>query len=233
MSDAAREPQDGKNRDKTFQKRSSVVILGAGGLTTEIAELLATPSYSQYSLLGCLDDDPKKQGLNFSGVPVLGPLADVHDYPDAVLLLALGSPRSYSRRLPLIEKLGLEKRSFLTIIHPTAWVSPSARIGQGCVVLAYSQISNNAILEDHVVLLSHCAVNHDSFIGRGTLSASGVIVSGNVRIGQSCYLGAGSKFRDGVSVGDGTLIGVGAVVVSNLPSAGVFVGNPARPLLRS
>lgn len=209
-----------------------VLILGSGGTTTDVAETLATPAYSNYRLLGCLDDDPSKQGNEVGGVPVLGGLALAHDYPQAQLVLALGSPRSFGLRLPLLKQLGLTGRSFLTVVHPTAWVSPTASLGQGCIVFAFTQISNHAVLEDHVILLSHCAINHDAVMGSGSICASSVTVSGGTRIGRGCYLGAGSVLRDGVIVSDGVLVGAGAVVVSDLPGPGVFAGNPARALER-
>ena len=207
---------------------SDILILGTGGTLTDLAEILATPGYSNHRLLGYLDDDTAKHGTDIDGKPVLGGLACAADFPHALLILGIGSPRSYSRRLSLLA--GLEDRSFLTVVHPTAWVSPSARLGQGCVVMAFSQVASNAVLEEHNIVLSHCAINHDAKLGRGTICASGVVVSGKVTVGESCYLGAGTILRDGVTVAPGVLTGAGAVVAANLTSAGVYAGVPARPL---
>jgi acetyltransferase-like isoleucine patch superfamily enzyme len=57
-----------------------------------------------------------------------------------------------------------------------------------------------------------------------------VVVSGRVRIGRCAYLGAGSVVRDSVSIGDRALLGMGAVLVRDMPADVCWAGNPARPI---
>lgn len=204
----------------------SVLILGVGGTSTDIAETIVLRSDCR--LIGYLDDNPAYHGSFLQGYPVLGGLSCVEDYPDALLVLAVGSPRSFTCRLKIIERL--RHRRFLTVVHPTAWISPTAKIGDGSVILSFVSVSSNATLVGHNVILSHCSINHDVLLGEGTVCASGVSLSGNVEVGEGCYLGVGSVFRDGITVGPGTLVGAGAVVVSDLDAAGTFVGNPSRRL---
>jgi acetyltransferase-like isoleucine patch superfamily enzyme len=49
-----------------------------------------------------------------------------------------------------------------------------------------------------------------------------------VTIGAGAWLGAGAKILDGVSIGDRAVVGAGAVVRSDVPSASIAVGMPAR-----
>jgi acetyltransferase EpsM len=57
-------------------------------------------------------------------------------------------------------------------------------------------------------------------------------VAGNVRVGAGCELGSMSSIRQGTTIGSGCTIGMGSVVVADVPDHAVVVGNPAR-LLRS
>ena len=55
-----------------------------------------------------------------------------------------------------------------TIIHPSAVVSPHARIGFDCYVGPYSIIGEEVELGDGVRLESHCVVDGRTTIGAGT-----------------------------------------------------------------
>jgi acetyltransferase-like isoleucine patch superfamily enzyme len=49
-----------------------------------------------------------------------------------------------------------------------------------------------------------------------------------VKIGRDGWFGAGVVITPGVTVGDGVIVGAGSVVVKDLPSWTVAVGNPAE-----
>ena len=51
-----------------------------------------------------------------------------------------------------------------------------------------------------------------------------------VVIGSNVFIGAESIILPGVAIGDRVIIGAGSVVTSDLPSNGVYAGNPARRL---
>lgn len=55
-----------------------------------------------------------------------------------------------------------------TTIHPSAVVSPKARIGQGCFIGPYSIIGDEVTLSDGVRLESHCVIDGRTTIGDGT-----------------------------------------------------------------
>ena len=53
-------------------------------------------------------------------------------------------------------------------------------------------------------------------------------MSGGVTVGESCYLGTNSSIIGNVTIGKGSLIGMGSVVLKDVPSNTVVVGNPAK-----
>jgi len=55
-----------------------------------------------------------------------------------------------------------------TSIHPTAVVSPRARIGFDCYVGPYSIVGDDVELEDGVRLESHCVIDGRTTIGAGS-----------------------------------------------------------------
>lgn len=60
--------------------RERALIVGAGAGGEFITWLLSHPNFrSRCSALGYIDDDPRKQGMRYDGLPVLGSLADLPD----------------------------------------------------------------------------------------------------------------------------------------------------------
>lgn len=53
-------------------------------------------------------------------------------------------------------------------VHPTAVVSPEARIGSGCYIGPYSIVGAEVELKDDVHLESHCVIDGRTVIGEGT-----------------------------------------------------------------
>jgi acetyltransferase-like isoleucine patch superfamily enzyme len=58
-------------------------------------------------------------------------------------------------------------------------------------------------------------------------------LSGSVHVGRCAYLGAGSLVRQGLKIGDAAVVGMGAVVLTDVPPGETWAGNPARPLRTS
>lgn len=63
---------------KDYSARKRVMLIGAGGGAQTILRELHR-SDSPYVAVGCLDDDPSKQGIRINDVPVLGPVASLAD----------------------------------------------------------------------------------------------------------------------------------------------------------
>ena len=49
-----------------------------------------------------------------------------------------------------------------------------------------------------------------------------------ITIGEDCWLGGGVTVRPEVTIGDRCIIGAGSVVVKDIPSDSIAVGNPCR-----
>lgn len=186
---------------------------------------------AQYEILGFLVNRPEVQGQAFHGYPVLGTYGDVHRFPHAFFLTYIGGGvNGYLRRERELRDLGVPAARFLTLVHPTSYVSRRARLGRGVFVYQNCTIANNVTLGDHVLVLPNTVISHDDAIGDYSIITGGVAIAGNVTIGSSCYVGTNSSIHHGITIGDGCLIGMGSVVRHDVPPYHVMVGNPARVL---
>lgn len=213
-----------------------IVVLGTGGNCIDIVEIIADINSAAerpvYECIGFLDDDRSKWGTRVSGLPVLGPLESALDHRDHLFVNGIGSPTTYRLKPELIARTGLSRAAFATLVHPTAYLSRSARLGAGTVIFPNVTINSGARVGDHVLVLGNSVLSHDVIIGDFTCVTAGVSLSGGVELADSCYLGTNASVRGGVRVGRGSLVGMGSVVLRDVEPDSVVAGNPARPLHR-
>lgn len=71
-------------------------------------------------------------------------------------------------------------------------------------------------------------VGHDAAVGARVTLCPGVIVAGWAEIEDDVYVGIGALIRNRVRIGRGAFVGMGAVVMGDVPPNCVVAGNPAR-----
>jgi sugar O-acyltransferase (sialic acid O-acetyltransferase NeuD family) len=213
-----------------------LIILGTGRGAVELLDLVADVNAAsdrpRFACLGFLDDDPARQGTQFEGLPVHGPLRAAAGLGSARFLNAISSLATYWRRDEIIAATGLAPERFATLIHPSAHVSRRAEIGRGVVLFPHVTITVHARVDDGVLILANSVVNHDVAIGAHACLASSVALAGGVRVGRCCYLGQSCSIIAGVEIGERSLVGMGSVVRHDVEPRSVVVGNPARLLRR-
>ncbi len=204
-----------------------VIILGVNGNCIDIAE--AIEAVDDLEVAGFLDDDPKLDvGTLIAGYPVLGRITDAAQFTDSKFVCGIGSPRSYRAKPEIIRRTGIPREQWATVIHPSCSVSRLAQIGPGTVLLAHVAVGARAQVGAFCTILQGSVVSHDSIIGEHSILATGVCVSGGCIVGTGAYLGCRSCLREGTRIGDRALVGMGAVVVDDIPADAVAFGNPAR-----
>lgn len=209
----------------------SLVILGSGGFARETAAAVhaINDRHARFELLGFADDDISRLGLTLEGASVLGPVDEmVRLNPDAKFVVCTGSPIDYTSRRRIVGRLGLDASCYATVIHPTASIPTSARIGSGSVILANVVLTSECVVGDHVAVMPQVVITHDDQVNSFATMAAGVKLGGSVVVGQGAYLGAGALVRENRTIGAWSLVGMGSIVTRDVPPGEVWMGAPAR-----
>jgi sugar O-acyltransferase (sialic acid O-acetyltransferase NeuD family) len=204
-----------------------IAVAGAGGFGRETAEAVRVLYPHSEVFAGFLDDGTPEPPI---ADQVLGPIDLIQDLRDHLLVVCVGNPRNYFARAAIVERLKLPESRYATVVHPFAHVSRTSMVGPGSVLLAGAVLTADATIGRHVAVMPHVVVTHDVVVGDYVTLASGVKLGGGVTVDEGAYLGAGAMVREGVHVGAWSQIGMGSVVLRDVPPGEVWVGNPAREL---
>jgi sugar O-acyltransferase (sialic acid O-acetyltransferase NeuD family) len=209
-----------------------IAILGTGGNSVDILDTINDVNRlvrpHSYECLGFLDDNASLWGKLIHGVKVLGPLETVRGLGDCFLVNGIGAPTNFWKKEAIISRTGVTLERFETIVHPSASISTTARLGRGVVIFQHVVVTSNVHIGNHVIILPNSVISHDDVIGDYTCITGGVCISGQVQVGASCYVGTNSTIIGNITIGDQCLVGMGSVVLDSVAPNSVVVGNPAR-----
>jgi len=96
---------------------------------------------------------------------------------------------------------------------------------------ANTSINRGAL--DDTVIGTGCKIDdlvyiaHNVVVSKHSLIVGNTTICGSVYIGERCWI-ASSILRNGISVGNDVTVGLGAVVLHDVPDKAVVYGNPAR-----
>lgn len=192
-------------------------LFGASGHGKVIKEIIEACGGSVTAFV-----DDNKQVNTCAGLPVL------HDAEGlSPMIVSIGVCRI---RKMIVERLKTSATpvSFVTAIHPSAVVSPSAQIGEGTVVMAGAVINADAKIGKHCIVNTGATVDHDCVIEDYCHIAPGAHVSGGTHIGEGTWIGVGSSVIQCLNIGANCMIGAGSVVVRDIPDNVTAFGNPCK-----
>lgn len=203
-----------------------IFVYGASGHGKVVADILLARKESQF--FGFVDDNGALLGASILGLPVFGNGEWLQQESKSLnVAVALGVGDNFVRQ-KLAQKCVSWGIEVVTVVHPLASVSDSARLGDGTVVMAHATINPDACIGDGVIVNTSAVVEHDVEIGNFANISPRAVMAGASRLGRLSHLGIGASTIPGVSIGANSLIGAGSVVVRDIPDGVVAFGVPAR-----
>jgi len=116
----------------------------------------------------------------------------------------------------------------VTLIHPSAYVDASARLGAGVFAGPMAVVHVGAKVGRGAIINSGAVVEHDCDVGAWTHISPGAILTGKVTVGEGTWIGAGAVVKHGITICPWCIVGCGAVVVKDITESGTYVGCPAQ-----
>jgi sugar O-acyltransferase (sialic acid O-acetyltransferase NeuD family) len=205
---------------------TDLIVVGARGYGREVAcfvdEMRAAGQPTV--VIGFLDDDTQSLAQHPGYPPILGSAQTFEPVRDANFVCALGSAAVRRRYVELIEARG---GAFPTLVHPTAIVRRHARVGRGVLIHAFTILSCDTVVGDHVHIQGACSIGHDARIGAWAHISPRVFLGGGAVVEEGAQVFTGAIVLPGKRIGRAAVVGAGSVVTRDVPDGTTVMGNPA------
>lgn len=175
-----------------------LLIYGSGDFAATVSELVR---HCGHEAIGMVDDFS-------SGPGILGDLESVRDShppPGFGIVLAIGYS-NLEARWSAWERARAAGYRAPPLIHPRAYVSDTASVGEGSMVMAGAIVDARAVLGEHVVLWPGSCVNHDVVVEKNCFISPNATLCGFAHVGSHSFIGAGAALVDHAVVPEGGYI---------------------------
>jgi sugar O-acyltransferase (sialic acid O-acetyltransferase NeuD family) len=203
-----------------------IVIVGAGGFGREVYRW-AKDSFppTQYHIKGFLSDRPGELDGFAHDEKVLGDDLSYAVEENDRFLFAIGNMEVKKR---IVARMKACSAQFLTLIHPTAVVVTSARIGEGVILCPFALVGDHAVLGDFVMMNFYSSCGHDTTVGKYSIFSPYATANGFANIEEEVFLGTHATVTANRRIGRGAKISANSVAMQDVPPGAFVYGVPGK-----
>lgn len=194
---------------------TELILIGGGGHARACIDVIEMEA--KFDIAGIVDSHLTSHDC-VSNYPILGSDADLQKLllKNPYSFIAVGQIISPDIRISLFNKLKSYHAIIPVIKSPLAYLSKSAQVGEGSILMHRAVVNANARIGANCIINSSSLVEHDAEIGAHCHISTGALINGGVLIGEGCFVGSGAIIREGIQIGDRVHIGAGQVVLRNI-----------------
>ena len=124
-------------------------------------------------------------------------------------------------------------------IHQPSNLWGKQLIGMDTTIGSFADIGDNVVIgtgckiQCHVSIPPLTQIGNNVFLGPGVKIANDPKMDGNLKgtlIKDGAKIGMGALIQGGITIGENSIIGMGSVVLCDVPGGETWVGNPARKI---
>jgi len=206
--------------------RYNIIIVGAGGFGREVY-LWAKDSFnfSKYKIKGFLSNNRNDLDNFDIKVRIIGDPDYYEIKENDRFIFAIGDIDTKKRMVTNLKKKGAK---FLTLVHPTAIVADTTKIGEGVIICPFCLVSDSVILNDFVMMNTYSSCGHDARVGKYCILSPYATLNGFVILEDEVFLGTHATVISHKKVGYRSKISANSVVMRDVPPNKMVFGVPGK-----
>ncbi len=171
----------------------NIVIIGEGELGKDLVWLIEdiNKHHPTYLVLGFLDDDLQKNTYSFNGYRVLGGIDRLEELYAKTPFSCVLAIRDGKIRKKIVDAHS-DFDAWETIIHPTAVVASSTKIGKGCILFPQVTVSVDTYLGNFGLFYIHSTICNECWIGNYASIMANATVMEHAKVGSTAIVAANS-----------------------------------------
>lgn len=210
-----------------------LILIGGGGHCKSCIDVIQAEG--RFEIAGIVENNGYRatgNGNPVMGYPVIG---TDDDLPQLVrefknVLITVGQINEPGVRMKLFSRIYDLGGVFPVIISPNAYVSRTAMIGAGTIVMHHAIVNAEAVVGMNCILNTGSLIEHEASVGDYCHISTYAILNGQCRVGNRTFIGSRAVLSNNTSVADDTLVSAGSVILRSIVNPGTYVGNPIRKI---
>ena len=195
-----------------------ILIIGAGSTAHMVIDTIR--AIDNHMIIGILDAEVPT-GKDIMGVPVIGKdsVENLQYIYDAGIVTAVNAVMSLNKpsiRESVFNKIVKVGFHLPCIIHPSAFIEPTANLDSGVFVHAKAYIGSNSFVGSNSFINTAAIISHDSNLGSTSIISPGAVLGGFVTIGEKTVIGMGTTIISHAKIGRQVVIVNGCNVFTNI-----------------
>ena len=193
-----------------------IIIIGTGANSAEIEEYLIENNRNgiKNEIIGFVSNDPEGHKKYQFQKGYLG-----KNIPDELLNQNLSIILGFTNvksRLKVYKELKLKGLKFYNLIHYSARLSRTSKIGHGNIISPECQLGPNSIIGNINNLNCRANIGHDSVVGDNNIFCPNVGISGSCEIGNNNFFSVFSTTIPKIKCGNNNIIASGVIIDKNI-----------------
>ncbi|MEY8214498.1 MAG: NeuD/PglB/VioB family sugar acetyltransferase, partial [Colwellia sp.] len=174
-----------------------LILLGGGGHCRSCIDVI--DAEQKYQIVGVLDKF-EDIGTDILGYKVIGEDRDILTYIEegCFFLITVGHLGNRDIRNKLFSFLAEHKAKLASIVSPNAYVSNSAKIGAGTIVMHGAIVNALAKIEENCIINTRSLIEHDCVIRAHSHISTGAVINGGVEVSEGTFFGSNSVSKQSV-----------------------------------
>lgn len=204
-----------------------IILIGGGGHCLSCIDVIMLEN--RFEIIGILETSDKI-GTMLSGIKIIGTDDDIPDLISRChnFLITIGQIKSSEKRFNIYNMVKSYGGNFPVIISPKAYVSSSATIDEGSIIMHKSLINTRASIGKNCIINTGALIEHEVTIGDFCHISTQAVVNGQVFVGKNSFIGSNSVIANNLTLPDKVILAAGASLLRRPEKSGIYIGNPAR-----